>query len=153
MSVVSAHGAAPSQQDAAQASHTSNRSNVQSIACAVMFIKATDIHPCTNCCTTLQWLMYTETASFFYLAVEMRGRCCLRCREMLIFLNYAFSWSRECLMCAAFMKGKHNDESKCIYCPLQITDLYTGPIHMKIMSSSSPLKHQCFDLMLGGNLH
>ena len=29
-------------------------------------------------------------------------------------------------MCAAFMKGKHNDESKCIHCPLQITDLYTG---------------------------
>lgn len=45
---------------------------------------------------------------------------------MLIFFNYAFSWSRECIMCAAFMKGKHNDESKCIHCPLQITDLYTG---------------------------
>lgn len=40
-----------------------------------------------------------------------RERNCWEYREMLI-VNYAFSWSSECIMWAAFKKGKYNDK-KC----------------------------------------
>lgn len=43
MSVVSAHGAAPSQLNAAPPSQTSNHSKERSILCCLMFIKAADI--------------------------------------------------------------------------------------------------------------
>lgn len=66
MTVVLAHGAAPSQLDAAQPSHTSNQSKEQSIACGPMFIKATDIHLRTSYCTPLQWLTCTASAPAFF---------------------------------------------------------------------------------------
>lgn len=43
MSVVSAHGAAPSQLNAAPPSQTSNQNKERSILCCLMFIKAADI--------------------------------------------------------------------------------------------------------------
>lgn len=66
MTVVLAHGAAPSQLDAAQPSHTSNQSKEQSIACGPMFIKATDIHLRTSYYTPLQWLTCTASAPAFF---------------------------------------------------------------------------------------
>lgn len=65
MSVVSAHGAAPSQLNAALPSQTSNQSKEQSIVCCLMFIKAADIHPCTNNSTALQWLQHTQRLLIF----------------------------------------------------------------------------------------
>lgn len=66
MSVVSTHGAAPSQLDVAEPSQASNQSKEQSIACGLMFIKATHIH--LHCrAKTLQWLTYTEAAAVAWL--------------------------------------------------------------------------------------
>lgn len=147
MCVLSAHGAAPSQLDAVQPSHTSNQSKDQSIACGLMFIKATHIHLCTSYCTLNTAVVNVHRSCSFCLAVEIRGRYCLKCREMLIF-NYAFSWSRECIMWAAFMKGKYNGKSKCICCPQTEEQICTqGLIHIMILSPTFLLKMQCFDLM------
>lgn len=60
----------------------------------------------------------------------------MKCREMLIF-NYAFSWSRECIMWAGLMKGKYNDQSKRIYySPTEEQICIQELIHIEIASSS-----------------
>lgn len=91
MSVVSAHGAAPSQLNAALPSQTSNQSKEQSIVCCLMFIKAADIHPCTNYSTALQWLQHRQRLLIF---AKLGGRW-VRNAEVFVF-NSTFIWNGKC---------------------------------------------------------
>lgn len=148
ISVVSTDGAASSQLDTAQPSYTSNQSKEQSIVCVVWGLSEQQT---PACCTTLQWLTYTEPAPFAWLWEWEKERDCLKCREMLIF-NYAFSWSRECIMRAGLMKGKYSDKSKRIYySPTEEQIWIQELIHIEIASSSFLWNSDA--LILGGILH
>lgn len=71
MSVVSAHGAAPSQLNAAPPSQTSNQSKERSIPCCLMFIKAADI--CAASTSAAPQRLRHETTGFCNIRRETAG--------------------------------------------------------------------------------
>lgn len=71
MSVVSAHGAAPSQLNAAPPSQTSNQSKERSIPCCLMFIKAADI--CAASTSAAPQRLKHETTGFCNIRRETAG--------------------------------------------------------------------------------